>query len=943
VPAAGRARSVGLRPLVNGDERPRGTLAKPARWRYDRVKGYDMGPGIRGYLVLAKRGALSALATFGLLCVVAGSALGDSTVNVTTTSDAPSAGQCSLREAITYANGTPEGDCAPGTQSGTTTINLPGGTYTLSGSGLSLSRNAVLNGAGASSTTISGGNAVQVLNVAASAQVTINGLTISKGMAGNASASSCGFFAACAAGPGNNGGGIANAGSLTLVNSAVSGNAAGPGFTQTFGFVLCGGFPFPDCTSHSGGTGGNGGNGGGIYNNGQLTIQNSTISGNNAGAGSDGGPGATGTGSNAGAGSAGGGGGFGGQGGGILNDTAGTATITSTTITGNSAGAGGNGGQGSDANSGVNNGGAGGFAGSGGIGGGIVNFGKLTLTGSTVSANSTGQGGSGGAGGNPSGGGSAGAGRAGGFGGSGGAFYADSSSSATLTNDTINGNTASAGGTGPGGTGTGGDGGAVWHFDGLLQMSFVTVTNNSAVHSTGGVLNDFGTITETDSIIASNTAGLGQTLNCTPGQVTDEGGNVIFGDNSCPGSNGDPKLGALTAANGGPTPTMALEPGSVALDHVPITQCPAATDQRGVARPQRGACDAGAYEVAPPAITSPSATGTSTSTASVTANVNPNFSAHDTTVTVRFGTTPAYGSTTPPQDVGAGGQPVSFSANLAGLAAGTTYHFQIVATNGDGTTTSGDGTFQTTLPTAASIASSSSSGPLLSLVIACNGGGPTSRCSGPITLTSHVITQGSSIVAVTAVAKRHKPKPKRGPKKVTKRVIVGRGTYSVATGTHSTVKIRLNAEGLKLLAARYKLPVTVTLTGAGTTSKTVILSYARLHILPAYQWAFSKTFAFATQLTLSGLPRKSHVAVVCRGNRCPFARRSFRAPKRGKLDAAAALKQRHLGVGSTVDLQITATNTVGEVVRFTVLSGKLPKESFLCLPPGARTPSACAS
>ena len=48
-------------------------------------------------------------------------------------------------------------------------------------------------------------------------------------------------------------------------------------------------------------------------------------------------------------------------------------------------------------------------------------------------------------------------------------------------------------------------------------------------------------------------------------------------------------------------------------------------------------------------------------------------------------------------------------------------------------------------------------------------------------------------------------------------------------------------------------------------------------------------------------------------------------------------------MGSTVDLQITATNTVGEVVRFTVLSGKLPKESFLCMPPGARTPVACTS
>ena len=109
------------------------------------------------------------------------------------------------------------------------------------------------------------------------------------------------------------------------------------------------------------------------------------------------------------------------------------------------------------------------------------------------------------------------------------------------------------------------------------------------------------------------------------------------------------------------------------------------------------------------------------------------------------------------------------------------------------------------------------------------------------------------------------------------------------------------------------------------------------------QWAFSKTFAFATELRLLGLPRKSHVAVLCRGGGCPFVKRTFAARKHGKLDVASALKQRHLSVGSTVDLQISATNTVGEVVRFTVVAGKLPKESFLCLAPGDRAPSACAS
>ena len=571
------------------------------------------------------------------------------------------------------------------------------------------------------------------------------------------------------------------------------------------------------------------------------------------------------------------------------------------------------------------------------------------MTGSTLSANSTGQGGSGGAGGNPSGGGSAGAGRAGGFGGSGGAFYADSSSSATLTNDTINGNTASAGGTGPGGTGTGGDGGAVWHFDGLLQMSFVTVTNNSAVHSTGGVLNDFGTITEADSIIASNTAGPAQPLNCTAGQITDEGGNVIFGDNSCPGSNGDPKLGALTAANGGPTPTMALQPGSVAIDHVPITLCPAATDQRGVARPEGAACDSGAYEVAPPAITSPSGTGSSTSTGTVTANINPNFSAQDTTVIVNYGTTPAYGSSTAPQDIGASGTPVSFSANLGGLSPGTTYHFDIVAVNGDGTTVSPDATFTTIRATALSISNSSTTGPQLILTLACNGGTSGSRCSGPIALTSKVTSQGKSLVAVSASAAKPKPKPKPkpkkggAPKKVTKTMTVGKGAFSVASGHTATVRLKLNATGLKLLSQFYKLPTKVSLGGSAPASKNVTFSYARLHVVPAYQWAFSKTFAFATQLALSGLPRKSHVAVVCRGGGCPFSKKAVATPKKGKLDVAPVLKQRHLKVGSTVDLQITATNTVGEVVRFTILSGKLPKESFLCLPPGARSPSACTS
>ena len=229
-----------------------------------------------------------------------------------------------------------------------------------------------------------------------------------------------------------------------------------------------------------------------------------------------------------------------------------------------------------------------------------------------------------------------------------------------------------------------------------------------------------------------------------------------------------------------------------------------------------------------------------------------------------------------PQDIGAGGTPVSFSANLGGLAPGTTYHFDIVAVNGDGTTVSPDATFTTIRATALSITKSSATGPQLILTLACNGGTSGSRCSGPIALTSKVTSQGKSIVAVSASAAKAKPKPKPkkggAPKKVTKTMSVGKGAFSVATGHTATVRLKLNATGLKLLSQLYKLPTKVSLGGSAPASKNVTFSYARLHVVPAYQWAFSNTFAFATQLTLSGLPRKSHVAVVCRGGGCPFAR-----------------------------------------------------------------------
>lgn len=57
----------------------------------------------------------------------------------------------------------------------------------------------------------------------------------------------------------------------------------------------------------------------------------------------------------------------------------------------------------------------------------------------------------------------------------------------------------------------------------------------------------------------------------------------------------DPQLAPL-ADNGGPTPTMAISASSPAFNRAAAASCPA-TDQRGITRPQGGACDIGAYEL----------------------------------------------------------------------------------------------------------------------------------------------------------------------------------------------------------------------------------------------------------------------------------------------------------------------------------------------------------
>jgi hypothetical protein len=99
-----------------------------------------------------------------------------------------------------------------------------------------------------------------------------------------------------------------------------------------------------------------------------------------------------------------------------------------------------------------------------------------------------------------------------------------------------------------------------------------------------------------DSVYVQNTilANPFASPNCS-GSYINVGGNLFWpsDDLSCSGVSGNPMLSSLRN-NGGPTATMAIGPGSAALDLGVGPYCPS-TDERGVLRPKTK-CDSGAYE-----------------------------------------------------------------------------------------------------------------------------------------------------------------------------------------------------------------------------------------------------------------------------------------------------------------------------------------------------------
>jgi RTX calcium-binding nonapeptide repeat (4 copies) len=96
---------------------------------------------------------------------------------------------------------------------------------------------------------------------------------------------------------------------------------------------------------------------------------------------------------------------------------------------------------------------------------------------------------------------------------------------------------------------------------------------------------------------------------------------------------------------------------------------------------------------APPQATTGPATSVGTRSAAVSGKVDAGGEA--TSWYVEYGTTTAYGSRTEAQSAGNGTAPVDVSGQLRGLETGVTYHYRVVASNGDGTARGADLTVTT--------------------------------------------------------------------------------------------------------------------------------------------------------------------------------------------------------------------------------------------------------
>jgi hypothetical protein len=205
------------------------------------------------------------------------------------------------------------------------------------------------------------------------------------------------------------------------------------------------------------------------------------------------------------------------------------------------------------------------------------------------------------------------------------------------------------------------------------------------------------------------------------------------------------------------------------------------------------------------------ASGIGTTSATVTGSINPVGASVN--LSFQFGTTTAYGQTTPVQKTGPDNTVDQFSAQLNDLPAGTTIHYRAVAVSDFGTFVGADQTVTTSStpppppppplppPDEAHISAGHAHVSGITLSVRVNCLGPTGAiCQVALKLTVTETRQGGRVIAITP---RGHVKPRR------KVLTIAIKRVTLHAGETRTVRVALNRVGRNLVAARRHLKATI--------------------------------------------------------------------------------------------------------------------------------------
>jgi hypothetical protein len=327
-----------------------------------------------------------------------------------------------------------------------------------------------------------------------------------------------------------------------------------------------------------------------------------------------------------------------------------------------------------------------------------------------------------------------------------------------------------------------------------------------------------------------------------------------------------------------------------------------------------------AFVIAPPKVTTGNASNVVAGMAKLNGTVDPN--GLESTAYFQYGTTTAYGQSTPGHNAGGAEGAASLAADIGGLAPGTTYHFRILAENSAGTSYGTDQMFTTAPPI-----------PVNTVAPAISG--------RPIRGQALSISQGSWSNDPTSFVYHWQSCDAAGNNCVT------------SSGADGSVYILTQGD----VGHRFRATVIAGNANGSSFAISAASPVVGSQVEATMTWTFgwSRRYTTVESLIAQEIPAGATVEVTCDGWGCPFVRghaarvasrsrcRSRRCARKHsrspytQINLAPLFRRHRLGVGTHITVHILKTDWIGKSFLFTTRANRAPRYKITCLTPGSGT------